>query len=80
MTPAAYACVLAWAGITVLPDFMVQRDLAEERLLPQWSLPEGGIYAGYPAARFRPARVRHFVDLLIETDRQRIEDVAGTKL
>lgn len=79
MTPAAYACVLAGAGITVLPDFMVQRDLTEGRLihvLPQWSLPEGGIYAVYPAARFRPARVRHFVDLLIETDRQRIKSAA----
>lgn len=73
-TPATYACVLAGAGITVLPDFVVMRDLAEGRLahvLPEWSLPDGGVYAVYPEARFRTARVRRFIEVLAEIERGR---------
>jgi len=38
-----------------LPDFMVKQDLAAGRLihaLPQWLLPDGGIHAVFPSARF----------------------------
>jgi DNA-binding transcriptional LysR family regulator len=58
---------LAGAGFSILPDFMVTEDIAAGRLvhaLPQWQLPEGGIYAVFPSARFRAPRVSAFVELL----------------
>lgn len=68
-TLAVREAVLAGMGLSVLPDFAVAADLAEGRLvpvLPAWQLPSGGIHAVFPAARFRPAKVRAFVDLLVE--------------
>lgn len=68
-TPAVRALVLAGAGYSVLPDFAVAEDLAAGRLrhvLPGWALPEGGIHALLPPARFRPAKVRLFLELLAE--------------
>jgi len=47
----------------------VATDLAAARLihvLPQWNLPSGGIHAVFPTARFRPAKVRQFVEVLTE--------------
>ena len=44
-------------------------DLQSGRLvqvLPDWKLPSGGIHAVFPAARFRPVKVRAFVELLQE--------------
>lgn len=73
-TPAAYACALAGIGLGVFPDFLVEPDLDAGRLvqlLPQWSLPEGGIHAVFPVARFRPAKVRVFLDLLVAAERER---------
>lgn len=70
-TLAVQEAVLQGAGLGVLPDFAVQADVAEGRLirvLPQWQLREGDIYAVFPAARFRSARVRAFIDLLIEQE------------
>ena len=32
------------------------------RLLPQWSLPRGGVYAVFPPGRHVPAKARAFVD------------------
>ena len=57
-----------------MPDFTVADDLAAGRLiqiLPQWRLPSGGIHAVFPAARFRPAKVRAFVELLALRERER---------
>lgn len=73
-TLAVRAAVLAGAGLSVLPDFAVSDDLAAGRLvhvLPAWSLPSGGIHAVFPATRFRPAKVRAFVELLHERERRR---------
>ena len=73
-TLAVRAAVLAGAGLSILPDFAVSDDLATGRLvhvLPAWSLPSGGIHAVFPAARFRPAKVRAFVELLEERERRR---------
>ena len=64
-------------GLSVLPDYVVADDLAAGRLirvLPQWQLPSGGIHAVFPTARFRPAKVRAFVNLLCE----RAEAAAAT--
>ncbi|MFT2214205.1 LysR substrate-binding domain-containing protein [Rhizobium giardinii] len=75
-TPAAYACTLAGIGVAVFPDYMVEADFRAGKLVPlfpQWSLPAGGIYAVFPPARFRPAKVRMFLDLLIAAERNRRE-------
>lgn len=62
------------AGLSVLPDYAIADDLASGRLihvLPHWSLPAGGIHAVFPAARFRPAKVQAFVNLLAEREAAR---------
>lgn len=66
-TLAVREAVLQGAGLSVLPDYAVAKDLDGGqliRVLPHWGLPSGGVHAVFPAARFRPAKVRAFVDLL----------------
>lgn len=68
-TQAVHAALLKGAGISVLPDFSVTGDLVAGRLahvLPDWTLPAGGIYAVFPSARFRPPRVAHFIEILLD--------------
>ncbi|PIG09716.1 LysR family transcriptional regulator [Comamonas sp. 26] len=70
-TLAVQEAVRQGVGLSVLPDYVVASDLAGGRLiqvLPAWHLPDGGIHAVFPAARFRAAKVRAFVDLLIERE------------
>lgn len=67
-TPAVLAATMASAGLSVLPDFLVAGHLEAGLLvgvLPEWSLPAGGIYIVYPTARFRPPKVTAFVSMLI---------------
>ncbi|MBP2306803.1 LysR family transcriptional regulator [Azospirillum melinis] len=76
-TFAVREAVREGAGLSVLPDYCVADDLASGRLvriLPGWSLPPGGIHAVFPAARFRPTKVRAFVDLLTERERRRMAE------
>ena len=57
------------AGITLEPNFIVDDHLRAERLvvlLPQYSAPPLPIYAVYPTRRHLSAKVRLFVDHLIE--------------
>jgi DNA-binding transcriptional LysR family regulator len=78
-TPAVHAAVLAGAGLSVLPDYVVHADVALGRLLhvlPGWSLPTGGIHAVFPAARLRPAKVSAFLDLL--TDQEKRTEAASS--
>lgn len=73
-TMAVHTAVCAGAGLSVLPDYSVADDLASGRLLqvlPQWSLPSGGIHAVFPVARFRSAKVRAFVEVLVEQEGSR---------
>ncbi|MBA2078055.1 LysR family transcriptional regulator [Rhodanobacter sp. PCA2] len=66
---AVHAMVLAGAGVAVLPDFMVEADLAAgrlEHLLPTQRLPEGSFSAVY-AGLHAPAKVRAFIDHLRES-------------
>ncbi len=68
--------VRAGVGLSVLPDYAVQADLASGRLarvLPAWSLESGGIYAVTPATRFRRARVTAFLDILVAWERRRAQ-------
>ncbi|MBK1842811.1 LysR family transcriptional regulator [Azospirillum sp. YIM B02556] len=73
-TFAVREAVRLGAGLSVLPDYCVAEDLAAGHLvhiLPDWTLPSGGIHAVFPAARFRPTKVRAFLDLLTERERLR---------
>jgi len=59
------ALVQHGAGISVLDQFSVEADLASGslvRLLPQWSLATGGVYAVHPPGRHTPRKVRAFID------------------
>jgi DNA-binding transcriptional LysR family regulator len=73
-TLAVREAVCRGAGLSVLPDFAIADDVAAGRLiqvLSQWRLPSGGIHAVFPSARFRPAKVRAFVDLLADREQHR---------
>ena len=64
---AARAAVLAGRGLGVLSRFDAEDDVAAGRLvrvLPEWSLPGGGIYAVFPATRYRPLNTRVLIDAL----------------
>lgn len=78
-SPASLACVLAGIGLGIFPDYSVSDDIAEGRLVPvfaDWTLPTGGIHAVFPPARFRPAKVRAFVDLLAAAEKRRSRSAA----
>ncbi|WP_408095290.1 LysR substrate-binding domain-containing protein [Rhodoplanes sp. SY1] len=54
-------------------DLLTGDYLASGRLvqvLPDWSLPAGGVYAVYPTARFGPPKVTTFVSMLVEANRR----------
>lgn len=75
-TLGALEAVRAGVGASVLPDYAAQADLASGRLvrlLPDWRLESGGIYAVTPATRFRRARVSAFLDVLVEWERRRVQ-------
>ncbi|GLQ97221.1 LysR family transcriptional regulator [Dyella mobilis] len=63
---AVRALVLHGAGVSVLPDYLVQDDIEAghlQVLLAQYRLPEGGIHAVYPDPQ-PPAKVRAFIDFM----------------
>lgn len=71
-TMAVHAAVLAGAGLSVLPDFLVATDVASGRLihvLPEWGLPSGGIYVVFPPARYRPRKVSAFIETFMSQER-----------
>ncbi|MER0238891.1 LysR family transcriptional regulator [Fulvimarina sp. MAC8] len=66
-TRGVQAAALSGAGLAVLPEFAAADDIAAGRLirvLPDWTLPTGGIHAVFPSARLRPKRVSAFVEML----------------
>ena len=69
-SPGALAAMLRQgAGISVLDQYTAQENIASGklvRLLPEWQLPSGGIYAVYPPGRHVSARVRTFIDFYRE--------------
>jgi DNA-binding transcriptional LysR family regulator len=70
---AIRALVLSGAGVSVLPDYLVQDDIQPSRLqvlLAQYRLPEGGIHAVYPDPQ-PPAKVRVFIDFMRDRLAQR---------
>ena len=68
-----YQWLLLGMGMSVLPDYHLQADIDAGRLvelLPDWHLPDGGIYAVYPANKHLPQRVRALIDFLQTTPAQ----------
>lgn len=67
-TLATHEAALNGAGLAVLPDYVVEKDLAAGKLiqvLPAWHLPQGEICAVYPNTSYRPIKVRAFIDILL---------------
>jgi len=65
-TLAAHAFVVGGLGISVLPDYLVDADIAAGRLVPLldgYRLPDGGVHAVYPG-KLTSVKVRAFIDLL----------------
>jgi DNA-binding transcriptional LysR family regulator len=63
------AAALAGLGVVMLPCFLCGSDLAAGRLeqvLGEWMPPPTGIHAVYPPGRHLSAKVRAFVDFLVE--------------
>ncbi len=66
---AARAAALAGLGFTILPDFIAAPEVEAGRLvtvLHDRILSGGGIFAVYPHRRYLPAKVRVFVDFLVQ--------------
>lgn len=56
-------------GLTLIPCAYVQEDLASGALvtvLDDWEMPETGVFAVYPSRRHLDAKVRVFIDFLVE--------------
>ena len=56
-------------GITVLPDFLVEKQLASGslvRILKEYEPPDYGLYAVWPTGGFMPTKTRLLVDFLLE--------------
>ncbi len=65
ITLAIRNTVLAGSAFTILPDLLVNQDIAEGkliRLLPDWSLRTGGVYIVSPPSRLRSSAVQAFLD------------------
>ncbi len=61
--------LVAGGGIAILPDFIVEDELAAGslvRILTDWSLPQTHLHLLSPPSRLRPARVRALSDYLAE--------------
>jgi DNA-binding transcriptional LysR family regulator len=67
---AVQAMVASGGGLSILPDYLVGPAVREgrlERLLPDWDLPEVALHAIHPPTRYRPAKVRLFVEEVRKT-------------
>jgi len=67
---AVHNAVLTGYGCALVNNFTVADDIAAgrlKRLLPEYETPEHPIYALYPHRRQTPAKVRVFIDYLVET-------------
>ncbi len=65
----ARAAAVAGLGFTILPDFIAAPEIEAGRLVPVLTdrmLTGGGIFAVYPHRRYLPAKVRVFVDFLVQ--------------
>ena len=77
---ALLEAALEGVGVVNLPTWMVGQDLYDGRLeevLQAYSLPEPAVHAIYPPGRHLSAKVRAFVDYLVDYFKQRPMDVAA---
>ena len=68
-TDTMYAAALAGLGIAGLPSFVVEDALMEralERVLPEWRLFRGTIWAAMPTRKHVPVRTRAVLNFLLE--------------
>jgi DNA-binding transcriptional LysR family regulator len=71
-TDSLYAlrtAALGGLGAGIVSAWMVEEDLRTKRLVhlvPQWSAPPLPVHLVYPHARFYPARLRRFIELVKE--------------
>ena len=66
---ASRAAALAGLGFAILPDFIAAPEIEAGKLVPLLTdrmLTGGGIFAVYPHRRYLPAKVRVFVDFLVQ--------------
>jgi len=66
---ALVSAVLAGLGIAMLPDFLIQEHIASGALitlLPQYPMPEAGLYVVRPPGDHPSRKVRVFTDMLVE--------------
>ncbi|HEU5135406.1 MAG TPA: LysR family transcriptional regulator [Steroidobacteraceae bacterium] len=66
---ALVAAVLAGLGIAMLPDFLIDEHIASGALitlLPQYPMPEAGLYVVRPPGDHPSRKVRVFTDMLVE--------------
>ena len=68
------AIVLAWAldgqGIVIRSEWDVSKHIENGnlcRLLPEYTLPSADLYAYYPSSQNLPARVRAFINFLVDS-------------
>ena len=72
--PVIRAMALQHAGIAALADFLVEEDVRTGRLvriLADWKIAPGAIYALYPDQRYVPAKVRNFIDFFQSNTNQK---------
>ncbi|WP_080353672.1 LysR family transcriptional regulator [Burkholderia cenocepacia] len=56
-------------GIAIVPSYLIERDVAGGRLvslLPDYPLPCVDVHIAYPSRHYLPAKVRTFIDHLVE--------------
>lgn len=61
--------LLDGAGVSVLADFLVEKDLKEGKLihlLPEYNIADAGIYAVFQSQRLQQAKIRKFIDFVAE--------------
>lgn len=69
-------------GIAILPSYLVDKDLARGalvRLLPEYQLAPIDIHVVYPSRRYMPAKLRTFIDHLVEHFVQTSSEVVPEK-
>ncbi|MCZ2723721.1 LysR family transcriptional regulator [Marinomonas sp. 15G1-11] len=66
---ALQTAALAGLGIAKIPTFVIGQDLSKKQLIPlfeEYTLPMQTFYAVFPERRHLPAKVRVFLDFIIE--------------
>lgn len=66
------AAALQHQGIILQPTFLIGKDLQDGslvRLMPEYHLPDLGIYAVYTSRKQLPLKLRHLIDFLVDSFR-----------